>query len=145
MNYITGIKLGRQNVFYIIDKYFDQYVDDCIQEIKEDFKRLGIQFGEAVHYDEEFIWIDHQPHVRLTIIDALTRAVIADTVIPRELFNRDYIKFFLQSSLKDLDIEYIVTDGDVRYKRNNYRIRIHTTKMQFSPNEKLNGFIHAKT
>ena len=70
---------------------------------------------------------------------------MADTVIPRELFNRDYIKFFLQSSLKDLDIKYIVTDEDVRYKKNNYRIRIHTTKMQFSPNEKLNGFIHAKT
>ena len=58
-----------------------------MREIAEQFKKLGISPGEAVHYDEEFIWISHQPHVRLTIIEALNRVVIADHIIPRENFN----------------------------------------------------------
>ena len=111
----TGIKLTRQNIFYITDKYFNHYAYECMKEIEEEFKKLGIQIGEAVHYDEEFIWINHQPHVRLTIIDSLNRVVIADQIIPRELFDREYIKYFLKTSLDGLNVEYIVTDGDVRY------------------------------
>ena len=86
-----------------------------MREIAEQFKKLGISPGEALHYDEEFIWISHQPHVRLTIIDALNRVVIADHIIPRENFNTKYIKMFLSTSLEGLDVKYIVTDGDVRY------------------------------
>lgn len=113
----TGIKITRQNIFYIVDKYFNHYAHECMREIEEEFKKLGIQVDEAVHYDEEFIWINHQPHVRLTLIDTLNRVVIADQIIPRELFDREYIKYFLKISLKDLNVKYIVTDGDVRYKR----------------------------
>ena len=111
----TGIELTRQNLFYIIDSNFNHYACECMREIVEQFKKLGISPGEAVHYDEEFIWISHQPHVRLTIIDALNRVVIADHIIPRENFNTKYIKMFLSTSLEGLDVKYIVTDGDVRY------------------------------
>ena len=83
----TGIELTRQNLFYIIDSNFNHYACECMREIAEQFKKLGISPGEAVHYDEEFIWISHQPHVRLTIIEALNRVVIADHIIPRENFN----------------------------------------------------------
>ena len=71
-----------------------------MKEIEEEFKKLGIQIKEAVHNDEEFIWINHQPHVRLTIIDSLNRVVIADQIIPRELFDREYIKYFLKTSFR---------------------------------------------
>ena len=66
---------------------------------------------------KNFIWINHQPHVRLTIINALNRVVIADNIIPRDSFNTGYIKLFLKTSLKDYPTLYIVTDGDVRYPK----------------------------
>ena len=113
----TGIKLTRQNLFYIIDSNFNHYASECMNEISEQFKKLEISPGEAVHYDEEFLWINHQPHVRLTLIDALNRVVIADHVIPRDMFDRNYIKLFLSTSLDGLDIKYIITDGDTRYPK----------------------------
>ena len=111
----TGIELSRQNLFYIIDSNFNHYASECMREISKQFKEQGINPGEVVHYDEEFIWISHQPHVRLTLIDALNRVVIADHIIPRENFNRSYIKMFLTTSLDGLDVKFIVTDGDNRY------------------------------
>ena len=111
----TGIKLSRQNLFYIIDSNFDYYDNEWKEEIEKQFKELGINPGEAVHYDEQFLWLSHQPHVRLTLIDALNRIVIANHVIPRENFNREYIKMFLSTSLEGLDVKFIITDGDTRY------------------------------
>lgn len=113
----TGIELTRQNLFYIIESNFNHYSCECMGEIQEQLNKLGINPGEAVHYDEEFIWISHQPHVRLTLIDALNRIVIADHIIPRENFNREYVKMFLSTSLEGLDVEYIITDGDNMYPR----------------------------
>ena len=48
-------------------------------------------------------------------MDAFNRIIIADHIVPRENFNRAYIKYFLKISLKDLNVKFIVTDGDVRY------------------------------
>lgn len=111
----TGIELTRQNLFYIIDSNFNHYSCECMGEIQEQLNELGINPGEAVHYDEQFIWINHQPHVRLTVVDALNRIVIANHIIPRENFNREYVKMFLSTSLDGLDVEYIITDGDRMY------------------------------
>ena len=58
-----------------------------MREIAEQFKKLGMS-PEAVDYDEEFKMDNSSPHmVRLTIIEALNRVVIADHIIPRENFN----------------------------------------------------------
>ena len=113
----TGIEVSRQRIFDIIERNFDSFYNECFDEINKQIKELGINPGEVVHYDEEFIWINHQPHVRLTIINALNRVVIADNIIPRDSFNTEYIKLFLKTSLKDYPIRYIVTDGDVRYPK----------------------------
>ena len=34
----TGIKLTRQNLFYIMDKYFNHYAYDCMKEIEDNTK-----------------------------------------------------------------------------------------------------------
>ena len=34
----TGIKLTRQNLFYIMDKYFNYYAYDCMKEIEDNTK-----------------------------------------------------------------------------------------------------------
>ena len=112
----TGIKISRQRIFDIIENNIDLYCNECFDEVKKQMEKLGIIPGEAVHYDEEFIWINHQPHVRLTIIDALNQIVIADQ-INRESHLMDYIKYFLKTSLKGLQVQYIITDGDNRYPK----------------------------
>lgn len=113
----TGIEVSRQRIFDIIERNFDSFYNECFDEINKEIKESGINPSEVVHYDEEFIWINHQPHVRLTIINALNRVVIADNIIPRDSFNTGYIKLFLKTSLRDYSIRYIVTDGDTRYPK----------------------------
>ena len=70
-----------------------------------------IEFSGLVHYDEEFLWIKHQSYVRLTLLDAENKLIIEDTIISRELFTKDYIKLFLETSLGNLDVKTIITDG----------------------------------
>ena len=113
----TGIKVKRQRIFDILENNFDWYCTECFDEIRKLMNNLGINPGEAVHYDEEFIWINHQPHVRLTLIDALNRIVIADQIILRDSFNSTYIKYYLKTSLEGLNVQYIITDGDNRYPK----------------------------
>ena len=113
----TGIKVKRQRIFDILENNFDWYCTECFDEIRKLMNNLGINPGEAVHYDEEFIWINHQPHVRLTLIDALNPIVIADQIIPRDSFNSTYIKYYLKTSLEGLNVQYIITDGDNRYPK----------------------------
>ena len=48
---------------------------------------------------KSFLWIKHQPHARLTIIDPKFKIIIADVIIPREYFTPEYIKQFLKTTL----------------------------------------------
>ena len=82
-----------------------------IAGLQEKIIKENIEFSGIVHYDEEFLWIKHQPYVRLTALDGKNKLIIADTVIPREFFSKEFIKEFLETSLKDLEVNTIVTDG----------------------------------
>lgn len=88
-------------------------------------------------YDEECIGNKNQKYARLSLIDANTRVTINDLKIPKEEFTSDFVKIFLQYSLKDLSVysnptrpnplhplllpdlkkEVIVTDGDNAYPK----------------------------
>ena len=64
---------------------------------------------------KSFLWIKHQPHARLTIIDPKFKIIIADEIIRREYFTPEYIKQFLKTSLLGLDAHTLVTDGFKSY------------------------------
>lgn len=66
---------------------------------------------------KNFTWYQHQPVVRLTLLDYKTKLILKDIIIPRKEFNREYIKIFIQEAIKGLDYHTIVTDGDKRYKK----------------------------
>ena len=106
-----GVKIPRQRVYELFDKRIDEYLSINITELQEKIAEENIEFGGVVHYDEEFLWIKHQPHVRLTALDGKNKLIIADSVIPREFFSKEFIKEFLETSLKDLEVNIIVTDG----------------------------------
>ena len=106
-----GVKIPRQRAYDLFNKAIDGYLSMSIQELQEKIIDGEIEFSGLVHYDEEFLWIKHQPFVRLTLLDAENKLIIEDTVVPRELFSREYIKLFLESSLENLDVKTIITDG----------------------------------
>ena len=83
----------------------------AFRRFKKRLLRGEIEFSGLVHYDEEFLWIKHQPYVRLTLLDAGNKLIIEDTVISRELFSKEYIKIFLETSLENLEVKTIITDG----------------------------------
>ena len=74
-----------------------------IKELQEEILNGNIEFSGIIHYDEEYLWIKHQPYVRLTILDAENKLIIEDTVIPRHLFSKDYIKIFFRNITNGFD------------------------------------------
>ena len=105
------VKIPRQRVYDLFNKTIDGYLSMSIQELQEKIIDGEIEFSGLVHYDEEFLWIKHQPYVRLTLLDAENKLIIEDTIVPRELFSKDYIKLFLETSLENLEVKTIITDG----------------------------------
>lgn len=105
------VKIPRQRVYDLFNKAIDEYLSMSIQELQKKIVDGEIEFSGLVHYDEEFLWIKHQPYVRLTLLDAENKLIIEDTIISRELFTKDYIKLFLETSLRNLDVNTIITDG----------------------------------
>ena len=105
-----GVKISRQRVYDLFNKTIDGYLSMTIKELQEKIIEGEIEFSGLVHYDEEFVWIKHQPYVRLTLLDAENKLIIEDTVIPRELFSKEYIKIFLETSLENLEVKTIITD-----------------------------------
>ena len=81
-----------------------------IKELQKEILNGNIEFSRIIHYDEEYLWIRHQPYVRLTILDAENKLIIEDTVIQDIYFQKNYIKIFLETSLIDLTVETIITD-----------------------------------
>ena len=110
-----GVKIPRQRVYGLFNKAIDGYLSMSIPELQEKIVDGEIEFSGLVHYDEEFLWIKHQPYVRLTLLDAENKLIIEDTIVPREIFSKDYIKLFLETSLDNLEVKTIITDGYSAY------------------------------
>ena len=51
----------------------------------------------------------------IILLDAENKLIIEDTVIPRDLFTKDFIKIFLETSLENLEVKTIITDGYAAY------------------------------
>ena len=106
-----NINIDRRRVYDLYADNVKEFIYKNLDEIQNDLRNGNIPFSGIISYDEEFIWIKHQPYVRLTIIDTKFRIIIADVIIPREYFNAEYIKQFLKASLYGLEIDTIITDG----------------------------------
>ena len=96
-----GVKIPRQRVYDLFNKVIDGYLSMSIRELQKKIVDCEIEFSGLVHYDEEFLWIKHQPYVRLTLLDAENKLIIEDTVVPREIFSKDYIKLFFRNITRE--------------------------------------------
>ena len=134
-SYFWGVKILRQRVYGLFNKAIGGYLGMCIKELREKIIGGEIEFSVLVHYDEEFLLIKHQPHVHLTLLDAENKLIIEDTIVPREIFSKDYIKLFLETSPESLEVKTIIIDGYSAYASiiddmgfNHQRCKFHAMK-----------------
>ena len=81
------------------------------QELWKTINKLEIKPSGKYHYDEEYIKINKEVYVRLSLIDAHTRIIINDILITKDQFNKEYIKSFFITSLNGFPLDTIITDG----------------------------------
>ena len=94
INLFLGINIERQRIYDLFNKKIDEYTSISIQELQEKILEGNIEFSGIIHYDEEYLWIKHQPYVRLTLLDAKNKLIIEDTVIPRYNFTKNILNYF---------------------------------------------------
>ncbi|OED01730.1 MULTISPECIES: hypothetical protein [Methanobrevibacter] len=90
INLFLGIKIQITRVHDLFNQKIDEYLSLSIKEIQKRIVDIEIEFNGFVHYDEEFLWIKHQPYVRLTLLDAENKLIIEDSVVPREFFTKKF-------------------------------------------------------
>ena len=131
------LNIHRSTAYLHKKNKYSQYSQAKWKGIKKLLKERNLECSGVYCYDEEFIGNKNQKYARLSLIDANTRVTINDLKIPKEEFTSDFVKIFLQYSLKDLSVysnptrpnplhplllpdlkkEVIVTDGDNAYPK----------------------------
>ena len=113
----TGVDISKERICEIYYENIRWKIYEDTNQIQNDIKKGIIELSGVIHYDEQYLWVKHQPYVRLTIIDAGSRVILQDIVIPREEFNKYFIKKFLTESIGGLEIDTIITDGYRAYPK----------------------------
>ena len=119
-----NINIDRRRVYDLYADNVKEFIYKNLDEIQNDLRNGNIPFSGIISYDEEFIWIKHQPYVRLTVIEAKFRIIISDVIIPREYFNAVYT---------------IITDGYRAYPEIIESLGAKQQRCSFHVNEKSNG------
>ena len=112
----NNTKISRQTIYLHEKQHITTHILEKEKEIIQEIKKLNIKASGYYCYDEEFIKINKEIYVRLTIIDAHTRVIINDQLYRKEEFGKKLIKKFLTESLDGLKINTIITDGYTAYK-----------------------------
>lgn len=116
LNLHFATEMSRQTIFNAQKDLINEYLTEEENKLFEEIKKLKIENSGIYCYDEEFIKISKVVYVRMTLVDAKTRIIIADELIRKDDFNQKTIKKFLKESLDGLKIKIIVTDGYKAYE-----------------------------
>ena len=115
INQDKNLNISKQSIYNYERKSCRTSLAEREAALWNEIKRLEIKESGYYHYDEEFIKINGDVYVRLSIIDAHTRIIINDIIIPKDQFNKEYIKEFFIDSLNGLELNTIITDGHRSY------------------------------
>lgn len=116
INLENGTQISRQAIFLSEKELTPLYIIEKEKILMKEIKKLNITASGYYNYDEEFIKINKEIYVRLTLIDAHTRMIINDELIPEHQFNKYYIEKFLKESTEGLELKTIITDGHSSYR-----------------------------
>lgn len=142
------LNISRQSIYLHEKELSPQYIYNKEQEILKQIKKLDIKPSGYYNYDEEYIKISSNIYVRLALIDAVTKMIINDELIPKSQFNKEYIEKFLTESTKGIKLNTIITDGHRSYPEIIERIgakhQLCTFHIMQNLMTKLNPYIHKK-
>ena len=110
------VKISSQTIYIAEKQKTPIYIYEKEKQLLKEMKKLDINPSGYYNYDEEFIKINKEIYVRLTLIDAHTRMIINDELIPKDQFNKKYIEKFLRTSTEGIKLKTIITDGHHAYK-----------------------------
>ena len=116
LNLHFATEMSRQTIFNAQKDLINEYLTEEENKLYKEIKKLQIEYSGIYCYDEEFIKISKAVYVRMTLVDAKTKIIIADEVIIKDDFNQKTIKKFFKESLDGLKIKTIVTDGYKAYE-----------------------------
>ena len=115
INADNDLNISKQSVYLYERESYSCFLAKKEQELLEKIKKLDIKASGYYHYDEEYIKINKEVYVRLSLIDAHTRIIINDILIQKNEFDKEYVKKFLTESLNVLPLDTIITDGHKSY------------------------------
>ena len=143
-----NLNISRQSIYLHEKELSPQYIYNKEQEILKEIKKLNIKPSGYYSYDEEFIKINKKIYVRLALIDVHTKMIINDELIPKDQFNKEYIKKFLKESTDGIKLKTIITDGYRSYpeiiERLGAKHQLCTFHIMQNLMVKLNPYINTK-
>ena len=111
INEKNDLNITRQSVYLYEREACRTNLAKKEQKLWKTINKLEIKPSGKYNYDEEYIKINKEVYVRLSLIDAHTRIIINDILIRRDQFNKERIKSFLITSLTGFPLDTIITDG----------------------------------
>ena len=64
-----GLDIDYRRVCDLYNRTIEDFKLKKFEKVKEDIRNGKIKLGHVGNYDEEFVYVKHQPYVRLTLID----------------------------------------------------------------------------
>ncbi len=115
VNHDYGTEISRQSIYNYHDANVDSYIKKEERKLKQLIENKNTGFSGYYHYDEEFIKISGDVHVRMTIVDAHTKRIVNEQIKPKNKFNNETIKDFFKKSFQGKKLNTIITDGYSAY------------------------------
>ena len=112
---LTGVNVNRETMFYFTDDSIDEILEEIQKEQELEITKLNIKPSGHYGYDEQYIFINGELFMRMTIIDNENNLIINNELIHKDDFNQNTIQDFMERSLKNLEVKSITTDGNNSY------------------------------
>ena len=111
IDFENDVQIPRQTLYQLTTIFSESFLTRQEKINAELLEQKGIKPTGYYHYDEQFPHENGEPLVRLALIDAINGLPINDIIVHKDLFDKDLVEAFLDSSLSGLPKEALVTDG----------------------------------
>lgn len=111
----TGVKIPKSTLYYYHENRSDEYFDYLETLQFKKIEELKIKPSGTFCYDEQYVFVNKILYMRLTLIDYKNKLIINEELISSVDFTDKTIERFLKTSLENLPLKAIITDGRTSY------------------------------
>ena len=97
-------------MFYFTYDSIDEFIVEISKKQELEIIKLNIKLSGHYEYDEQYIFINGELFMRMTIIDNKNNLILNNELIHKDAFNQDTIQDFLERLLKELEVNSITTE-----------------------------------